>query len=187
LRSDPTLASNVVSPELYQALDSTLAGKHGRDSIQSAKSNQPDATISTVTASRQFDSVTRTMKRQSDSLARRMSNMHAFIDTLRFVAKRLEPAAFDSVSMPGSVAVGLVLGAHDVVLRHSSTSIPAGGELRAGYDTATGPHYTIGGGLMKRLFPNMDLQREIQGVTIARVAGEEGRRRVVVIALRTTR
>jgi len=169
LRSDPTLASNVVSPELYQALDSTLAGKHGRDSIQSAKSNQPDATISTVTASRQFDSVTRTMKRQSDSLARRMSNMHAFIDTLRFVA------------------VGLVLGAHDVVLRHSSTSIPAGGELRAGYDTATGPHYTIGGGLMKRLFPNMDLQREIQGVTIARVAGEEGRRRVVVIALRTTR
>ena len=107
------------------------------------------------------------------------------IDTLRFIARRAEPNAFDSVSMPSSVAVGLVLSADDVVLRHSATPIDATGEIHAGYDPAKRPNYTIGGGLMKRLFPGLDLTREIQGITIARVAGKEGKRRVVVIALRT--
>lgn len=187
LRSDPTLATNVVSPELYKALDSTMTAEHGRDSMLSATSNQPDATTHAVISSRQLDSGIRRMKSQSDSLARLMANMPALIDTLRLLAKQLEPAAFDSVSIPSSVAVGLVLGAHDLVLRHSLGLIAASGDLHAGYDAATGSNFTISGGLTKRLFPNMDLQSEIRGITIARVAGKEGGRRVVVIALRTTR
>jgi hypothetical protein len=181
------LATNVVSPELYQALDSTLAAKHERDSVSSAKSNQPGALTSTVTSSRQFDPLTHRMKSQFDSLARLTGSMHADIDTLRFLARQVEPSAFDSVSMPSSVAVGLVLGAHDIVLRHSSAPIAASGDLHVWYETAATPNYTICCGLMKRLFPNGDPPREIQGVTIARVAGMEGGRRVVVIALWTTR
>ncbi len=172
LRSDPTLASNVASPELHRALDSTLAAS--------------PITNSTLTSSRQLDSVNHMVGKRSDSLAPLMSNMPAFIDTLRLLAKRLEPAAFDSVSMPSSAAVGLVLGAHDLVLRHSLASIAASGDLHAGYDAGAGSNFTISGGLTKRLFPNLDLQREIRGITIARVAGNEGGRRVVVIALRTT-
>ncbi len=171
LRSDPTLASNVASPELHRILDSTVATSA--------------ATNSMLTSSHQFDSVNH-MRKRSDSLARLMSNMPAFIDTLRLLAKRLEPAAFDSVSMPSSAAVGLVLGAHDLVLRHSLASIAASGDLHAGYDVAAGSNFTISGELTKRLFPNLDLQREVRGITIAHVAGNEGGRRVVVIALRTT-
>jgi beta-lactamase regulating signal transducer with metallopeptidase domain len=151
LRNDPTLATNMVSPELYQTPSSTRAATHGGDPILSARRHQADLDI----------------------------------DTLRFIARRAEPNAFDSVSMPSSVAVGLVLSADDVVLRHSATPIDATGEIHAGYDPAKRPNYTIGGGLMKRLFPGLDLTREIQGITIARVAGKEGKRRVVVIALRT--
>jgi beta-lactamase regulating signal transducer with metallopeptidase domain len=185
LRRDPSFAANVVPPELYHALDSALTARNERVPVLSAKRNQPAAPSSAASSSRQLDSATHGMRRPSDSLSRLTSNLQVDIDTLRSVANRVEPAAFDSVLEPGSMAVGLVLGAHDRVLRHSSAPIPETGTLSAGYDTIGAPNYTICCGLMKRLFPNDDPPREIRGVTIARVAGKGGGRRVVVIALRT--
>jgi hypothetical protein len=174
-----------VAPELYQALDSTLAARHARDTITPRKNPEFGATMSTARLLRRLDSATRRMESRSDSLERQTPNMPAYIDTLRSLAERLEPAAFDSMSMPSSAAVGLVLGAHNLVLRHSLTPIAARGDMYAAYDNVVGRSFTISGGLTERLFPGLDLQREIQGITIARVAGKEGGRRTVVIAVRT--
>ena len=206
--SDSTLVTNVISPELYQSMNSIPAARHASESNLEQLLDQIDFATSRVRFSRQFDSGTRTLKslsdsiaRQtsdivsrmssmrthSDSLARSMAGMPSYVDTLRLLAKRLEPAAFDTVTMPSSVAVGLIFGAHGLVVGHSLTSIAAAGDLHAGYDTDTGPSYTIGGGVMKRLFPNVDAKREIQALTVAYVAGKKGGRQVVVIALRTNR